>query len=119
MREIPRAGYPEQVTVLDDILAGVREDLAERQDRVSLDELKQRTQNVRPAIDAEAVLRQDGVSVIAEVKRSSPSKGVLAEIADPAHLAMELWDYQVIHLNVEAPKAAPAEAPKAPAAPAK
>ena len=77
------------MTVLDDILAGVREDLAERQDRVSLDELKQRTQNVRPAIDAEAVLRQDGVSVIAEVKRSSPSKGVLAEIADPAHLAME------------------------------
>jgi indole-3-glycerol phosphate synthase len=34
-----------------------------------------------------AVLRGDGVAVIAEVKRSSPSKGALAAIADPAALA--------------------------------
>ena len=77
------------MTVLDDILEGVRIDLLERQSRVTLDELKSRARNARPSIDAEAVLRQDGVSVIAEVKRSSPSKGVLAEIADPAHLASE------------------------------
>ena len=77
------------MTVLDDIIVGVRADLAERQAQVSLDELKARAQAARPSIDAEAVLRQDGVCVIAEVKRSSPSKGVLAEIADPAKLAME------------------------------
>jgi len=77
------------VTVLDDILDGVRVDLLERQSRVSLEELKARANAARPPIDAEAVLRQDGVSVIAEVKRSSPSKGVLAEIADPAALASE------------------------------
>jgi indole-3-glycerol phosphate synthase len=74
---------------LDDILEGVRADLAERQAHVSLDDLKVRAQSARPVIDAESVLRQDGVSVIAEVKRSSPSKGVLAEIADPAQLAGE------------------------------
>ena len=33
------------------------------------------------------VFRSGGVSVIAEVKRSSPSKGALASIADPAALA--------------------------------
>ena len=33
--------------------------------------------------------RGPGVAVIAEVKRSSPSKGALAEIADPAALAVE------------------------------
>jgi indole-3-glycerol phosphate synthase len=44
------------MTVLDDILAGVR---------------------------------QDGVAVIAEVKRSSPSKGALAAITDPAALARD------------------------------
>ncbi|MFD0786098.1 indole-3-glycerol phosphate synthase TrpC, partial [Micromonospora azadirachtae] len=37
--------------------------------------------------DAYAALRRPGVAVIAEVTRSSPSKGQLAEIADPADLA--------------------------------
>lgn len=77
------------MTVLDDILAGVREDLAARQERTSLDELKRRAAGRRAAIDAEAVLRQDGVAVIAEVKRSSPSKGALAAITDPAALARD------------------------------
>src|SRR5919198_5798169 len=36
-----------------------------------------------------AVLKGQGVSVIAEVKRSSPSKGALAAIADPAALAAD------------------------------
>jgi len=43
-----------------------------------------------PALDAYAVLRAGaGVKVIAEVKRSSPSKGALAIIADPAGLAVD------------------------------
>lgn len=77
------------MTVLDDIIDGVREDLAERQSRVSLDELKARAAARPAALDAEAVLRGEGVSVIAEVKRSSPSKGELAAITDPAALAAD------------------------------
>jgi len=79
------------MTVLDDILEGVRADLADRQSRTSLDELKALASSRPAALDAEAVLRGDGVKVIAEVKRSSPSKGALAAIADPAALAS---DYQ-------------------------
>ena len=75
--------------VLDDILAGVREDLAARQARVGLDRLKERAQHVDGALDPMPVFRGPGVSVIAEVKRSSPSKGSLAEISDPAALAVE------------------------------
>jgi indole-3-glycerol phosphate synthase len=75
------------MTVLDDILVGVREDLAERQARTPLDELKERAAAVPPALDGAAALRRPGVAVIAEVKRSSPSKGALAAIADPAALA--------------------------------
>lgn len=77
-------------TVLDEIIDGVREDLAIRTAQVSLDELKSRARRVAPALDAYAVLHAgDGVTVIAEVKRSSPSRGALATIADPAGLAAE------------------------------
>ncbi|MDI5963192.1 indole-3-glycerol phosphate synthase TrpC [Streptomyces sp. SL13] len=77
------------MTVLDEIIDGVREDLAERQARVSLDELKERAAQARPAKDGFAALRGEGVAVICEVKRSSPSKGALAAIADPAGLAAD------------------------------
>jgi indole-3-glycerol phosphate synthase len=79
------------VTVLDDILEGVRADLSVRQDQTPLAELQSRAERLPPALDLTAVLPQDGVGVIAEVKRSSPSKGALAAIADPAALAV---DYQ-------------------------
>jgi indole-3-glycerol phosphate synthase len=75
------------VSVLDDILAGVRSDLARRQDRVGLEELKARAVRQPASRDLLPVLRAQGVNVIAEVKRSSPSKGTLAPIADPAALA--------------------------------
>jgi len=77
------------MTVLDDILVGVREDLAARQARTPLDEVKERAAAVPPALDGAAALRGPGVAVIAEVKRSSPSKGALAAIADPAALAAD------------------------------
>ena len=75
--------------VLDDIVAGVREDLELRQADVSLERLKERCLHVDPALDPMPVFRGPGISVIAEVKRSSPSKGALASIVDPAALAAE------------------------------
>ena len=80
-------------SVLDDIVAGVREDLAPRIASVPEAELERRAAAAPPARDAEGALRsQPGVAVIAEVKRSSPSKGALAEIADPAALAAAYAD---------------------------
>jgi indole-3-glycerol phosphate synthase len=75
--------------VLDEIIDGVRADLAERQALVSIDELKERATKVRDAKDGVAALRGEAVKVICEVKRSSPSKGALAAIADPAGLAAD------------------------------
>ncbi|GAA4716808.1 indole-3-glycerol phosphate synthase TrpC [Phytohabitans rumicis] len=83
----PAAGAA--VSVLDEILAGVREDVELRQQRVSLERVKELAAAAPPALDAYAALRKPGVGVIAEVKRSSPSKGQLAEIPDPADLATE------------------------------
>ncbi|SOD58555.1 indole-3-glycerol phosphate synthase [Streptomyces zhaozhouensis] len=77
------------MSVLDEIIEGVRADLAERQARVSLDQLKERAAAAPPAKDGVAALKGDSVTVICEVKRSSPSKGALAAIADPAGLAAD------------------------------
>ena len=74
------------MSVLDDIIVGVREDLKEREDRLPLSSLKEIEATVPEAKDALGALRgRDGaVKIISEVKRSSPSKGRLAAIPDPA-----------------------------------
>ena len=74
-------------SVLESIVDGVREDLAERERAVDLAEIKRLAGAAPPPRDAMAALREPGVGVIAEVKRSSPSKGALAEITEPAELA--------------------------------
>ncbi|MDO5093689.1 MAG: indole-3-glycerol phosphate synthase TrpC [Propionibacteriaceae bacterium] len=75
------------MTVLDDIITGVREDLAARQAEHSLIDLMEQARAVAPAQEIVSRFREPGLSVIAEVKRRSPSKGDLAEITDPAALA--------------------------------
>jgi indole-3-glycerol phosphate synthase len=77
------------VSVLDEILEGVRADLAERQRNVALEQLKDMARRQQSPLDALAALKADGVSVIAEVKRASPSRGAMADIDDPAALAAD------------------------------
>jgi indole-3-glycerol phosphate synthase len=77
------------VTVLEEIVAGVLEDLAEREQITPLATVKTRADRCPPALDAMAGLKAGGISVIAEIKRQSPSKGSLAEVGDPAWLAGE------------------------------
>lgn len=75
------------MSVLDEIIDGVRVDLADRETRTPLADLKEAARHTREALDPMPAFRSGGVSVIAEVKRASPSKGPLASIADPAALA--------------------------------
>jgi indole-3-glycerol phosphate synthase len=77
------------VSVLDEILDGVRADLADRQRTMPLERLKELAGKARSPRDVMAAFAGPEVSVIAEVKRASPSKGALAAIADPAALAVD------------------------------
>ncbi len=89
------------MTVLDEIIVGVREDLARRQAVTSLGDLKEQALRRPSALDCPARLKlDDAVTVIAEVKRSSPSKGALAPISDPAVLAAEYESGGAVAISV-------------------
>jgi indole-3-glycerol phosphate synthase len=75
------------MSVLDDIVAGVREDLAGREAAVPEAELHRLVADAPSPRDPMPAFRSSGLSVIAEVKRRSPSKGDLADIPDAAALA--------------------------------
>jgi indole-3-glycerol phosphate synthase len=75
------------MSVLDSIIEGVREDLAAR--RLPLSQLQEQLSLAPAVIDAHLRLLADPMTVIAEVKRSSPSKGTLASITDPRALAAQ------------------------------
>ena len=75
------------MSVLDDIVVGVREDLAARESALPAADLRAALADVAPPRDPMPALRSATSSVIAEVKRRSPSKGDLAPIPDPTVLA--------------------------------
>lgn len=75
------------MSVLDSIIEGVREDLAVR--RLPLSQLQEKLTQAPKVIDAHPRLTAASMTVIAEVKRSSPSKGSLATIENPASLAAQ------------------------------
>jgi len=75
------------MSVLSSIIEGVREDLATR--RLPMGQLQEALETAPAVRDCLPFLISSEMSVIAEVKRSSPSKGSLAPITDPAGLAAQ------------------------------
>ena len=75
--------------VLTSIIEGVIEDVEKR--KVPISQLKEQLANAPKLRNAYAALNKDGMRLIAEIKRSSPSKGDLSAIDNPVSLAN---DYQ-------------------------
>jgi indole-3-glycerol phosphate synthase len=75
--------------VLADLTAGALSDARERESKRPLSRVESAALAAPPALDAlSALAPAERVKIIAEVKRASPSRGPLADIPDPAQLAV-------------------------------
>jgi indole-3-glycerol phosphate synthase len=73
--------------MIDDIVAEKREEVAQRKRELPLSVLKERIAQSRAPLDFAAAINGDSTRLIAEVKRASPSRGVLCPDFDPVALA--------------------------------
>ena len=76
-------------TILDEILHWKRAEVERRKDVLSLAAVQAAAAQAPPPRDLAAALRAPGVSLIAEIKRASPSKGLLHPDLDALPLARE------------------------------
>ena len=75
------------MNILERIVTQRREDLAETLRQVPLSELEKGLASAPPPRDFASALNGDKVRLIAELKKASPSKGLLAPYYDPPSLA--------------------------------
>ncbi len=73
--------------ILDDIVANTRVEVAEAKRRVPMRELIDRAEVAPPRRDYAGALRGDDLRLIAEIKKASPSKGLLRADFDPLAIA--------------------------------
>ena len=73
--------------MLDRIVADKKEEVKQSRKAVPVAELEVRIARRRKTLDFATALKRDGVSLIAEVKMASPSRGILRQNFNPLNLA--------------------------------
>lgn len=77
------------MTMLDKIILQTREDLAKRKKVMALRDFRDLEEYHRPRRSLKAALRGDDVRILAEIKKASPSKGLIREAFDPQRIAAQ------------------------------
>lgn len=73
--------------ILDEICSYKREEVSTAKARHPMTAVQEHAKEAQPPRDFRYALRREGISLIAEVKRASPSRGALLEGMDPVDLA--------------------------------
>ncbi len=74
-------------SILEKIVKHKKLELEQARNRISLEQVRRTASDAPPPLDFLAALKRPGVSLIAEVKKASPSKGLIREDFDPPTIA--------------------------------
>ncbi len=88
------------MTILDRIVGDTREELARRKRDVPLSRLEDGRYFRRTPLRLSDALRRDELAVIAEVKKASPSKGVIREDFNPRDISLRYEDAGAAAISV-------------------
>ncbi len=86
--------------ILQKIVENKRQEVARRKEILPVGELRQMLADRPPTRDFEGAIRDRDCAVIAEVKRSSPSKGRIREDFDPVRIAVIYEDHGASAISV-------------------
>ena len=87
-------------TILDKIIEAKRRELARRQREEPLATLEQRVKEMPPPLNFSGALMGPGIRLIAEIKKASPSRGLLRPEFDPSALARTYADNGAAAISV-------------------
>jgi indole-3-glycerol phosphate synthase len=88
------------VNILDEIVAHKKKDLEERKATLPLAELEKRMPPLSERRSFSRSLKKDGLAIIGEIKKASPSRGIIVPDFDPVDLALEYEEAGVVAISV-------------------
>jgi indole-3-glycerol phosphate synthase len=86
--------------ILDEIVENSRSELELRKRKMPLEKIRKVALDKPLPVDLEAALNKDRIGIIAEVKKASPSRGVICRNLNPVDLAKTYADNRALAISI-------------------